>query len=246
MIIVASTLAVSLPLLLWRWTFDSTDWAALFLLPLAVVLFLGVRKVLLATIGARATLELRGDSPISLAKAVGIRATTFSTLFAICMLPVLALEGAVARRPVLLAMIGLCAASSAIALKAPGRFERHFNQPFATMYGLTFGAALCAVAFTPVLLYLNVASGECEVLTGVWSLVISQEGRVFESLVELIKVIECVQLEAIGWLTWGQAVVRTLYGLLVSLVAFAFAEASAFATVVVQDLLKGDSVGFGN
>ena len=78
------------------------------------------------------------------------------------------------------------------------------------------------------------------------SLVIPQEGRRFKSLVELMHVIECGQLEAIGWLTWGQAVVLTLYGLLVSLVAFAFAEASAFATVVVQDLLKRDSVGLGN
>ena len=246
MVIVASTLAVSVPLLLWRLTFDSTDWAALFLSPLAVVLFLGVRKVLLATIGARATLELRGDSPISLAKAVGIRATNFSTLFVIVTLPVLAFEGAVARCPVLLAMIALCAASSAIALKAPGRFERHFNEPFATMYGLTFGAALCAVAFMPVLIYLNVASGECSFWTSVLSLVTPQEGRKFNSLVELIHVIECGQLKAIGWLTWGQAVVLPLYGLLVSLVAFAFAEASAFATVVVQDLLKSDSVGLGN
>ena len=202
--------------------------------------------MLLATIGARATLELRGDSPISLAKAVGIRATTFSTLFAIFTLPVLAFEGAVARWPVLLAMIGLCAVSSAIALKAPGRFERHFNEPFATMYGLTFGAALGAVAFIPVLIYLNVASGECGFWTDVLSLVTPQEGRKFKSLVELIQVIECGQLKAIGWLTWGQAVVLPLYGLLVSLVAFAFAEASAFATVVVQDLLKRASAGLGN
>ena len=245
MVIVASTLAVSVPLLLWRLTFKSTDWGALFLLPLAVVLFLGVRKVLLATIGARATLELRGDSPISLAKAVGIRATNFSTLFVIVTLPVLAFEGAVARWPVLLAMIGLCAVSSAIALKAPGRFERHFNEPFATMYGLTFGAALGAVAFIPVLIYLNVALGECDFRTGV-SLVLPQEGRMFKSLVGLNHLFECVQLEAIGWLTWGQAVVLPLYGLFVSLVAFAFAEASAFATVVVQDLLKSDSVGLGN
>ena len=246
MVIVASTLAVSVPLLLWRLTFKSTDWGALFLLPLAVVLFLGVRKVLLATIGARATLELRGDSPISLAKAVGIRATNFSTLFVIVTLPVLAFEGAVASWRVLLAMVGLCAASSAIALKAPGRFERHFNEPFAKMYGLAFGAALGAVAFIPALIYLNVASGECDFLTGVWSLMKPQEGRVFKNLVELIHVIECGQLKAIGWLTWGQAVVLPLYGLLVSLVAFAFAEASAFATVVVQDLLKSDSVGLGN
>ena len=114
------------------------------------------------------------------------------------------------------------------------------------MYGLTFGAALGAVAFIPVLIYLNVASGECGFWTDVLSLVTPQEGRKFKSLVELIQVIECGQLKAIGWLTWGQAVVLPLYGLLVSLVAFAFAEASAFATVVVQDLLKRASAGLGN
>ena len=201
--------------------------------------------MLLATIGARATLELRGDSPISLAKAVGLRATTFSTLFAIFTLPVLAFEGALASWQVLVVMIGLCAASSAIALKAPGRFKRHFNEPFATMYGLTFGAALSAVAFMPVLLSLNVALGECDFWTDV-PLVLPQEGRMFKSLVGLNHVFECVQVKAIGWLTWGWAVVLPLYGLLVSLVAFAFAEASAFATVVVQDLLKRASAGLGN
>lgn len=57
-----SAVFLMLPLLLWRALYQQTDWAAIFLAPLLVILFAGFRKPLADVLQAKAAAAVRPSS----------------------------------------------------------------------------------------------------------------------------------------------------------------------------------------
>ena len=72
---------LAIPLGLWRVIYRFTDWAALFLVPLALVLLIGFHRQLASVLRAKAVAVVQPDSPIAMFATGRVRAGAHSIVF---------------------------------------------------------------------------------------------------------------------------------------------------------------------
>ena len=153
--IVLPVVVLAIPLGLWRVLYRFTDWAALFLVPLALVLFIGFHRPLTSVLRAKAMAVVQHDSPIVTFATGRVRAVAHSILFVTSAVFVLAWHALEANASVALALLAGCVAASGMAVYMPRWARNHFRSPVARHYGTAFGSAVAAVALVPVLAWIN-------------------------------------------------------------------------------------------
>ena len=245
-LIASSTFLLAFPLILWRSAYGSTDWAILLLLPLAWVLFSGIRKPLLATLLARSVLESRPGSPASVFGTASVKATAFSLLFVVVTVPVLALQGVGAGTWMLLTMLALCVTSSALVIWAPSWLTRYWKEPFATSRGIVLGSGLSAALFLPVVMVLDstLPSSECRspgLWIWEWLAFINPFGSTADGgwvigILEPLLLLDCTKRKLIELIGERAVLVQVLYSLSYATVTFVVAQAGAATTCFVQDM----------
>ncbi|MXY51951.1 MAG: hypothetical protein F4Y86_05385, partial [Gammaproteobacteria bacterium] len=244
LIAIATTL---FPVALWRLLYPASDWAALCLAPLALLLFEGIRRPLAAALRARAEAVVRHDSPIARFATGQLRAAVHATLFAGSAVVVLAWQALEASWTEALILAAACAAGCCAAVYAPRRAGSHFRLAVADHYGIAFGALGVAVVLVPLLAWVNwpfvVCSGEFRELglqatMEFWleKRLPSRGGWIAEGLA-LMYAIEAIQVFAVARL-WGLGSAGALlYSVYLSLVAYLVARSSAAVSWFVRDSL---------
>ena len=247
-LVASSTFLLALPLFLWRSFYGSTDWAVLLLLPLAWMLFSGIRKPLLATLQARSLLESRPGSPASVFSTGEVKATAYSVLFVVVTVPILALQALGAGPWMLLTMLVLCVTSSVLVIWAPSWLTHYWNEPFATSRGILLGSGLSAALFLPVVMVLDstLPSNECR-SPGLWiwewlrfvnPFGSTAEGGWVTGILEPLLLLECTKRKLIELMGERAVLVQVLYSLSFATVTFVVAQAGAAMTCFGQDMKR--------
>ena len=246
-VVVSAAVLLVLPLYLWRIYYSVSDWAAVFLLALASMLFAGFYPPRKALLRARYRAAVRTKSWIWAFMRGTYRTSVDSLAFVAVAVPVLAWQALAAPDAIAPVLVLLCMAASGLALGMRRWLQRHFRAAYATSWSLALGAALAAIAFLPLLAWLNwsqvVYPGEFRSLEfleavqfGVAEQLPSRRGWIAEILA-LPFAIESAQL----WLTakYGttMAWLPALYSIYLALVAFVVARAStALASLATHAL----------
>ena len=235
-----STFLLVFPLFLWR-RFYGSNWAILWLLPLAWMLFSGFRRPLLATLQARSLLESRSGSPASVF-STGVKATAFSLFFVVVTVPILALQALNAVPWILSTMLVLCATSSALVIWTPSWLTPYWNEPFATSRGIALASGLSAVIFFPILMILDstLPSSECR-SSGLWEWLqvfnpfrSAPEGGWVTNILEPLMLIECTKRELVELIGERAVLVQAFYSLTYATVTFVVAQAAAATSCFAQ------------
>lgn len=235
-IVVISGVILTIPLYLWRIYYPLSDWAALALAPLALILFAGFQKPLAAMLRARSMATVRSDSWIFIFMTGRAKAAILSTVFVAVTVPILAWQALGATREMAFCLLALCLTANYITLGMPRLLQHHLHAPYATRYGVVLGAGIAALIFLPILTWINWSQitfpGEFRSL-GIWDAVqfsVADRSPPRPSwIAEFLKplyVIESIQL----WFAtnYGTSVwVTILYSIYLALVAFVIARASA-------------------
>jgi len=127
----SATALIGVSFYLWRIAYNSSDWAVLALLPLALVVFVGFWPLMLAPWKARLKVILRETSPLSQILTGKIRATLLSVAFTLVTIIVLAWQALSATLAVNAIMLAAVFASGFIFSVGQRLLVRHFYQPFA-------------------------------------------------------------------------------------------------------------------
>jgi len=141
----AATVLTGFSLYIWHITYNFGDWAALALIPLALVIGVGIWPLMLDPWKARLHLALRRDSPLGKILTGRIRAAFLSAVFtfvAVTLFAWQALSVSLAQAAVMLAAFFL---SACIFSTGQNILLRHFHQPFARVLAtslVTWGVAL--------------------------------------------------------------------------------------------------------
>ncbi|MCZ0943541.1 MAG: hypothetical protein OXJ53_10825 [Gammaproteobacteria bacterium] len=146
---------LAIPLGLWRVAYRFTDWAALFLVPLALVLFIGFHRPLTSVLRAKFMAVVQHDSPIATLATGKVRAAAKSILFVASAVFVLAWHALEVNAAVALVLLTGCVVASCMAVYIPRWAQSHFRGSFARHYGIAFGSAATAVFLVPVLAWVN-------------------------------------------------------------------------------------------
>lgn len=251
-IVVASGALLAVPLYLWRVLYPSTDWAALFLAPVALVLFLGVKKPLEAMLRARLAAMVLPNSRISRFVTGRIRAIIHSCVFVAVTVPILAWQALSASDLIALLLVVLCLAASTTALGVRRWLKHHLHHPYCAWLGANLGALIAGMVFIPILAWTTwnyvAFPGEFRTL-GLWQAVqfgvadqLPQRRGWIAEILAVPFAIESAQLWLIA--RYGAALwVTVLYSLYLALVAFVVARASTavacFAEVVMASWRDG-------
>lgn len=147
----AATASAGLLLYLWRLAFDSTDWAVLALVPLAIVIARGIWPLTLDPWRAKLNLALREESVLQYYLTGKIRAAFLSILFtfaAVFLLAWLALNISIHQSAIILAAFFLAAS-----LYSWGQhlLSHHLHQPFARVFATSVVTWLVAVPLTIII-----------------------------------------------------------------------------------------------
>lgn len=242
LIAIATTL---FPVALWRVLYPASDWAALCLAPLALLLFEGFRRPLAAALRARAEAVVRHDSSIASFATGQLRAAVHATLFAGSAVVVLAWQALEADWAEALILAAAGGAGCCVAVYVPRWARIHFRIAVADHYGIALGALGVAVVLVPLLAWVN------------WPAVVHM-GEEFRA-VGLETAVKCwpeAQLPARrGWIAEGLAgmyafeagrifafaglgpVGAVLYSAYLGLVAYLVARSSAAVLWFVQERL---------
>ncbi len=245
-IVVATGILLAVPLYLWRILYPSTDWAAVFLAALTVVLFGGCRKPLAAMLRVRFAAMLLEESWIYRRMTGGIWASIRSCVFVAITVPILAWQALSASDPIGLLLVTLCLAASGTALGARVWLQRHLHEPYRVWHGANLGAVIAGMIFLPILawtIWNHVPiPGEFRTL-GFWEAVqfgvaegLPQRRGWIAEILAVPFAVESAQL----WLVakYGTSVwVTVLYSLYLALVAFVVARASTALACFVEDAI---------
>ena len=238
-----SAVFLMLPLLLWRALYQQTDWAAIFLAPLLVILFAGFRKPLADVLQAKAAAAVRPSSRLFLFVTGKFQATILSGVFVAVTVPILAWQALDAKPTMALALMALCIAAASVSQYLPKWLQPHFRRPFATRLGASLGAFAVAVIFVPILAWINwnhiTYPGEFRSLEfgeavrfGIDNQLPARRGWIAEIL-SLLYAIESAQLWLIG--KYGSTLwIASLYCLYLTLVAFVIAKAASTIAFFAQ------------
>ena len=235
-IVVISVLLLTVPLYLWRISYPLTDWAVIFLLALALMLFAGFYSPRKSLLWARHRAAVRAESWISAFMRSKIRASIDSLVFVAVAVPILAWQALATADSVAPLLVLLCMVASSLALAMRCWLQRHFHSAFAASWSFALGAVVAAIVFVPILAWLNwsqvVFPGEFRSLEfveavkfGVAEQLPTRRGWIAEILT-LPSAIESAQL----WLTakYGKTMawIPIAYSIYLALVAFVVARAS--------------------
>ena len=245
-IVVASGVLLAVPLYLWRVLYPSADWAALFLAPLTLVLFFGVKKPLEAMLRARLAAMVLPDSRISRFVTGRIRAVIHSCVFVAVTVPILAWQALSASDLIALLLVVLCLAASTTALSVRRWLQRHLRHPYCAWNCANVGALIAGMVFIPILAWITwnyvAFPGEFRTL-GFWQAVqfgvadqLPQRRGWIAEILALPFTIESAQLWLIA--RYGAALwVTVLYSLYLALVAFVVARASTAVACFAEDVM---------
>ena len=247
-IVVATGVLLVVPLYLWRIVYPSTDWAAVFLAALTVVLYVGCKKPLAAMLRKRFAAMILEESPVYGVMTGGIRAVIHSSVFVAVTVPILAWQALSASDPIGLLLVMLCLAASATALGARRWLQRHLHHPYCVWHGANLGALIAGVIFLPILawtIWNHVPiPGEFRTL-GFWEAVqfgvaegLPQRRGWIAEILAVPFAFESAQLWLIA--RFGTSVwVTVLYSLYLALVAFVVARASTALACFTEDAITG-------
>ena len=245
-IVIVAGILLATPLYLWRILYPSTDWAALFLAPLMLVLFFGFKKPLAAMLQAKVSAMIRDESPIFEFLTGRIRAVVHSCVFVAVTVPILAWQALSASNLIALVLIVLCVAASGMAIGVRRWLQHHLNDPFCAWHGANLGALIAGMIFLPILAWFTWSyvsfPGEFRTLEfweavqfGVVDQLPQRRGAIAEILA-LPFAIESAQLWLIA--KYGTSVLVTvLYSLYLALVAFVVARTSAALACLAEDAI---------
>ena len=235
-------------LFLWRASYRPTDsdWAALFLAPLAFGMFIGFRTPLAMMLLARSRSVVQRDSWVSPFVSGKIRATLLSLVFVAITLPIIAWEALEANGITAVALSFLVLLASILPLTTTRLLRHHVHDPYANWYGMIIGAGIAALIFVPIIAWVNwthvIHPGEIRSL-GFWDAISFQLPERSGLIAEILAVpaaIESAQL----WLSARQEVsgwAPIWYSLYSALVVFLVAQASAAILVFVQKTMLKSS-----
>ena len=243
---------LAIPLGLWRVIYRFTDWAALFLVPLALVLLIGFHRQLASVLRAKAVAVVQPDSPIAMFATGRVRAGAHSIVFVASAVFVLAWHALEANAAVALALLGGCVVSSGMAVYAPRWARNHFREPVAGYYGAAFGSAVAAVVLVPILAWVNWKgveyAGEFRSMAlrdamSFWleERLPARRGWIAETLAWAYAV-EATQISLVARFGLG-SVWAPVYSVYLGLVGFLVARSSATVSILVQSSLDKRSVG---
>lgn len=189
----AALLALGLPLFLWARLYPVTDWAALALGPLAVMLFAGVQDPALALNRARLAAVLHPGTLAARWLTGRLSALWRAGVFVLIAVPVLAWQALVTSGPELICLGLLCLAAGSLAAWLRRRLDRQVTPPFARWAALAGAAGIAAVAALPVLAWVN------------WALVPRPPGIGDQSLAEAVQAAMAALPDRRGWIAEGLA-----------------------------------------
>ena len=247
-IVVSSTLLLAVPLYLWRISYPLTDWAVIFLVALAPMLFAGIYSRRKDLLKARRRAAVRRKSWVSNFARGRIRATIDSVVFVAFAIPILAWQALGKTDPITPVLILLCMVASSMSLGFRCWLQRHFYTPYAASWSFALGAGAAAIIFVPILAWINwnyvlfpgefLSLGFLEAVQfGVEEQLPPRRGWIAEILAFPFA-IESAQI----WLTakygstmaWAPAV----YSIYLALVAFVVARASTALASFAGDALR--------
>ena len=245
-IVIATGILLAVPLYLWRILYPSTDWAALFLAPLTLVLFFGFKKPLGAMLRVRFAAMILDDSRISRFMTGRITTVIHSCIFVAVTVPILAWQALSASDLIALFLVVLCLAASAMALGVRRWLQHHLHDPYSAWHGANLGALIAGMISFPILAWItwNYISFPDEFRTlGFWEAVqfgvaeqLPQRRGWIAEILALPFAIESAQLWLIA--KYGTAVwVTVLYSLYLALVAFVVARASTALACFADDAI---------
>jgi hypothetical protein len=144
----AATAFVVLSVLIWRLAFEFTDWAILFLVPFATVVFLGTWPSNLYPWRATLRVAVREASPLNSMLTGRLRAAVLSAIFTFLSSGLLAWQSLVGSGSELAVMTAAFILSGYLYCLAERFTLRHIHQPFARNYTASAVTWLVAVPFT--------------------------------------------------------------------------------------------------
>lgn len=154
-IIPLSTITLVLPLYLWRELYPSSDWALLFLVFLAVVLFIGVFSLTTSLHQTKMKIAVRSTSPFSKFFTGRFYAGFVALVFIGAALPVLAWQSLTAQpvEAACLLVLSIVAGSASFGISA--WLQSHLTSLFAQSAGIKIGTIATAIVFVPILIWIN-------------------------------------------------------------------------------------------
>ena len=150
-----ATLALLVPLCLWRMYYPASDWAALALILLAAIL-LSVHWSLSASIyQARLHVALRADSSLSGFLTGRIWAILRAIAFLLVSILILAWQALVSSFHEIAALVALCVLASGSFAVLQSVVSSHFHQPFTDAIAVSLSTWTVALIFVPILAWIN-------------------------------------------------------------------------------------------
>lgn len=153
--IMIGLLALALPLHLWHLLYPSSDWALLFLLPLACCLFYVSFSLTLSVFKERLKVMVRASSPLAARLTGRFRAVFVASFFIVVALPVLAWQALTVGPEELACLAALCLVAGCLSICIQAWLRTHLTDIFARSLGMMFGAIAAALVFIPVLSWIN-------------------------------------------------------------------------------------------
>lgn len=237
----------ALPLHLWRLLYPSSDWATLFLLPLAFCLFYVSFSLTLSVFKERLKVMVRASSPLAARLTGRFRAGFVASLFLVVALPTLAWQALTVSPREFSCLAALCLFAGYLSIRIQAWLRFHLTDIFARYLGMMFGAVVAALVFIPVLTWINYwsfVSHSGEFRTATFSDAIALGMRelparrsfVAEMLapffaVEAIKLLLAAQFNSLRWIT-------IIFSIHSALVCFVVAHACVMLTDFAQQMIK--------
>ena len=154
-IIPLSTITLVLPLYLWRELYPSSDWALLFLVFLAVVLFIGVFSLTTSLHKTKMKIAVRPTSQFSKFFTGRFYAGFVALVFIGAVLPVLAWQSLIVQPVEAACLLVLSVAAGSASLGINAWLQSHLTSLFAQSAAIKIGAIATAIVFVPILIWIN-------------------------------------------------------------------------------------------
>lgn len=244
--IAVATVALFLPLHLWRTIYPFSDWAALPLSALAIALFIGTYAPAVSIYRARLDIAVHSTSPLSKLLTGRLHAGFITFVFIFVALPVLAWRSLTAEPVEVGAFIALSVGVSSLTIVTRTLLQPHLTLPFSRSVSIMIGTVAVAAVFVPLLAWINrnyvFQPGEfCEAsllqaVTFAINELPARRGWIAEILsvfyaMDAAKLWLVVQLGSSRWAT-------IFFSLDSALVGFVVAHASAILTIFISDKIE--------
>ncbi len=154
-IVLGSIFLLIFPLYLWRITYPLTDWAAIFLVALAFMLYAGICRPRKRLLNAWFKVAVREDSWVAKFATGGIRARIYSLIFVAVAIPILACQAMAATDAITPVLVLLCVVSSSMALGLEFWLKHHLNYEVTESWSFALSAGVVATVFIPILAWIN-------------------------------------------------------------------------------------------